>query len=64
LGSPVLIQHSGGVARLTLIRRDKLSAFNRHMHAELRAGLQKAAADPACVAFLEKRPAMFSGRKA
>ncbi len=44
----VLSTRSGGVLRLTLNRPDKLNSFTRAMHAELRTGLEAAAADPDC----------------
>ena len=44
----ILISRSGGVTRLTLNRPDKLNAFTLPMHAELRAGLEDANADPQC----------------
>jgi 2-(1,2-epoxy-1,2-dihydrophenyl)acetyl-CoA isomerase len=47
-GETVLISRAGGVTRLTLNRPDKLNAFTLGMHAELRAGLEAAAADPQC----------------
>jgi 2-(1,2-epoxy-1,2-dihydrophenyl)acetyl-CoA isomerase len=47
-GKTVLIAESGGVMRLTLNRPDKLNAFTLGMHAELRAGLEAANADPEC----------------
>ena len=47
-GETVLIAQSGGVTRLTLNRPDKLNAFTLAMHAELRAGLEAANADPQC----------------
>jgi 2-(1,2-epoxy-1,2-dihydrophenyl)acetyl-CoA isomerase len=47
-GKTVLIAESGGVTRLTLNRPDKLNAFTLGMHAELRAGLEAANADPQC----------------
>lgn len=47
-GDTVLIERAGGIMRLTLNRPDKLNAFTLGMHAELRAGLEAAAADPAC----------------
>ncbi len=46
--STVLVSHAGGVTKLTLNRPDKLNAFNRTMHLELRAGLEAAAADDTC----------------
>lgn len=46
--STLLVAEGGGVTRLTLNRPDKLNAFNRTMHLELRAALEAAAADPAC----------------
>jgi 2-(1,2-epoxy-1,2-dihydrophenyl)acetyl-CoA isomerase len=47
-GKTVLVAQSGGVTRLTLNRPDKLNAFTLEMHAELRAGLEAAKADPQC----------------
>ena len=47
-GTTVLIAQEGGVTRLTLNRPDKLNAFTLGMHAELRAGLEAANADPQC----------------
>lgn len=44
----VLISRAGGVARLTLNRPDKLNAFTRSMHAELRETLTAAGTDPDC----------------
>jgi 2-(1,2-epoxy-1,2-dihydrophenyl)acetyl-CoA isomerase len=44
----VLVAQSGGITRLTLNRPDKLNAFTLAMHAELRAGLEAAGADPQC----------------
>ena len=44
----ILTSRSGGVTRLTLNRPDKLNAFTRAMHAELREGLTAAGADPDC----------------
>lgn len=44
----VLVSKSDGVTKLTLNRPDKLNAFTRQMHLELRAGLEAAAADPTC----------------
>ena len=38
----------GGVLRLALNRPDKLNAFTRAMHTELRAALEAGAADPTC----------------
>ncbi len=43
-----LISRAGGVVRLTLNRPDKLNAFTRAMHAELREGLATAGSDPEC----------------
>jgi 2-(1,2-epoxy-1,2-dihydrophenyl)acetyl-CoA isomerase len=47
-GKTVLMSKSGGVTRLTLNRPEKLNAFTLEMHAELRAGLETAGADPDC----------------
>ncbi len=44
----ILVSQSGGVTKITLNRPDKLNAFNRAMHLELRAALEAAAADSAC----------------
>jgi len=44
----VSITRSSGITRLTLNRPDKLNAFTLAMHAELRAGLETANADPLC----------------
>jgi len=44
----VLISRAGGVTRLTLNRPDKLNAFTRTMHAELREALTAAGSDPEC----------------
>ena len=44
----ILTSRSGGVARLTLNRPDKLNAFTRAMHAELREALTAAGTDPEC----------------
>ncbi|MFZ0850380.1 MAG: enoyl-CoA hydratase-related protein, partial [Hyphomicrobiaceae bacterium] len=38
----------GGVLRLALNRPDKLNAFTRAMHTELRAALEAGAADATC----------------
>ena len=42
----ILFAASNGVARITLNRPDKLNSFNRTMHAELRAAIERAANDP------------------
>ena len=47
-GTTILTSRSGGVARLTLNRPDKLNAFTRAMHTELRAALMAAGSDPDC----------------
>lgn len=47
-GKTVLVAREGGVTRLTLNRPDKLNAFTLEMHAELRAALEAAGADPDC----------------
>jgi 2-(1,2-epoxy-1,2-dihydrophenyl)acetyl-CoA isomerase len=47
-GETVLVASSGGVTRLTLNRPEKLNAFTLPMHAELRAALAAAGADPQC----------------
>ena len=44
----ILTSRSGGVARLTLNRPDKLNAFTRAMHIELREALTAAGTDPEC----------------
>jgi len=44
----VLTSRSGGIARLTLNRPDKLNAFTRAMHDELREALTAAGTDPEC----------------
>lgn len=44
----ILVSQSEGVTKITLNRPDKLNAFNRAMHLELRAALEAAAADAAC----------------
>jgi 2-(1,2-epoxy-1,2-dihydrophenyl)acetyl-CoA isomerase len=44
----VLSARRPGVLRVTLNRPDKLNAFTRAMHVELRAALEEGAADPAC----------------
>jgi 2-(1,2-epoxy-1,2-dihydrophenyl)acetyl-CoA isomerase len=44
----VLVEKRGGATHLTLNRPDKLNAFTRAMHAELRASLEAAGADPQC----------------
>jgi 2-(1,2-epoxy-1,2-dihydrophenyl)acetyl-CoA isomerase len=44
----ILTSRSGGVARLTLNRPDKLNAFTRAMHTELREALTAAGTDPEC----------------
>ena len=47
-GTTILTSRSGGVTRLTLNRPDKLNAFTRAMHAEVREALTAASADPDC----------------
>jgi 2-(1,2-epoxy-1,2-dihydrophenyl)acetyl-CoA isomerase len=47
-GETVLVASSGGVTRLTLNRPEKLNAFTRAMHAELRATLEAAGAHSQC----------------
>jgi len=42
----VVLETSGGVARLTLNRPDKLNSFTRAMHADLRAALDVIEGDP------------------
>jgi 2-(1,2-epoxy-1,2-dihydrophenyl)acetyl-CoA isomerase len=44
----VQIARDGAISRLTLNRPDKLNAFTREMHAELRAALEAADADARC----------------
>jgi len=44
----IQVSREGGIARLTLNRPDKLNAFTRAMHAELREALTTAGADPDC----------------
>jgi len=50
--SPVLVQLDHGVLQLTLNRPDKLNSFNQEMHLALRAGFERAHADPAVRAVL------------
>ncbi|MDE3027683.1 MAG: 2-(1,2-epoxy-1,2-dihydrophenyl)acetyl-CoA isomerase [Paracoccaceae bacterium] len=42
----LLVSHSKGVLRLTLNRPDRLNAFTEALHLALRAGLERAHADP------------------
>jgi 2-(1,2-epoxy-1,2-dihydrophenyl)acetyl-CoA isomerase len=44
----ILISRAGGIVRLTLNRPDKLNAFTRTMHGELREALTVAGQDPDC----------------
>lgn len=48
MSTTILASRSGGVVRLTLNRPDKLNAFTRVMHAELREALTAAGTDPEC----------------
>ena len=48
----VMVSLEAGVLTLTLNRPDKLNSFNEDMHLALRAGLQRAADDPAVRAVL------------
>jgi 2-(1,2-epoxy-1,2-dihydrophenyl)acetyl-CoA isomerase len=48
----VLSTYANGVLRLTLNRPDKLNAFNEDMHLALRAGFERAHADPSVRAVL------------
>jgi 2-(1,2-epoxy-1,2-dihydrophenyl)acetyl-CoA isomerase len=50
--SPVLVQLENSVLYLTLNRPDKLNSFNQEMHQALRAGFERAHADPAVRAVL------------
>jgi 2-(1,2-epoxy-1,2-dihydrophenyl)acetyl-CoA isomerase len=48
----VLVEHNGGVTRLTLNRPDRLNSFNVEMHEALAAAVDAAAKDEACRAVL------------
>lgn len=48
----VLVEHSGGVTRLTLNRPDRLNSFNVEMHEALAAAVDAVAKDDACRAVL------------
>ena len=50
--SPVLVDLDHGVLTLTLHRPDKLNSFNQAMHVALRAGFERAHAEPAVRAVL------------
>ena len=45
---PVLFSSTGGVARITLNRPDRLNAFTAELHAELRRALDRVEGDPEC----------------
>jgi 2-(1,2-epoxy-1,2-dihydrophenyl)acetyl-CoA isomerase len=47
-GETVLVASTGGITRLTLNRPDKLNAFTRAMHTELRAAFEAAAGNSQC----------------